>query len=310
MGKIPIDEVDEFEADQSNPHRFLTGWIDGGFNDLYGALFYMKVDLQSLGSTGTVQIEYRLDDDESQAFTNLGTVSSFDDIDGAAVLQFDSSDKAGITFRTVQLRITLNRAPISTLSSGIDNSVTEIPVAELAGYPDSGVVLIEDEVVSYPARSASSGAGTLGVDASSSATRGVRGTDAAAHTSGQGVDSLNRTPELRGLTLAYNKKAKLRKTWVVLVDVDKMIEQGTLVDTDDDGDPAGDDPATHQNVWDFLETIWDKKTLVKLILPEMEPTGDNVRVQIADMTYVQDDNRTPTTVKGRINLTLIQPVNA
>jgi hypothetical protein len=42
----------------------------------------------------------------------------------------------------------------------------------------------------------------------------------------------------------------------------------------------------------------------------MEPTGDNVRVQIADMVYAQDDNRATTTVTGRINLTLIQPVRA
>lgn len=305
MGSVPIDWVDEFDADPLVTHQFQTGWIDGGFNDLYGALHYMKVDLQSTGGTGSVKIEYRLDDDESQAFTLLGTVSSFNDIAGSVILWFElageEGDKAGVPFRTVQFQITLQRAPTSTLTGDITDVQTTLPVGDRSEYPVSGIVMIDDEAIIYSGGGRVSGAGNL-----TGCTRGARGTTKVAHSEDDGVNCQNRTPELRAMTLVYGKKAKLRKTWTVLVDVDKMVEQGTLVDTDDDGTP--DAAATHQNVWDFLETLWDKQTLVKLVLPEMEPTGDNVRVQIADMTYVQDDNRATETARGRINLSLLQPV--
>lgn len=302
--KLPIDQVDEFDSSGSG-NVFRTGWLHGGFNDLYGVLHYLKVDLQSTGGTGaSVTIEYRLDDNESAAFTSLGTVSALDDGTGNAILQFDVTNKAGIRFRTVQFQVRLNRGLCTTIGAGgVTNVATTIPVAELSSLPDLGAIDVDGEVIFYTARSAASGVGNL-----TGATRGQRGSTAAAHTAGRPVISLNRTPELRGITLVYGKKGKLRKTWVVVIDVNKMVEQGTLVDTNGDGVP--DTAATHQNVLDLIESLWDTQTLVQLTVPEQIPSSDNMQVQIADYTTILDDNRISSTVKTKVNLTLIQPVRA
>lgn len=304
IGKIPIDGVDEFDALGAG-NTFLTGWLNGGFSDIYGVLHYMKVDLQTVGGTGaSVTVEYRLDDVETEAaFVTLGTVSALQTDGSAAVLQFDATNKAGIKFRTVQFRIRLSRGLCTTLSGGINDSVATIPVAELSSIPDLGVIDIDGEVIAFTARSASSGAGNL-----TGATRGQRGSTAASHIAGRPVLALNRTPELRGLTLVYGKKAPLRKTWVVQVDVNKMVEQATLVDVNLDGTPEV--AATQQNVWDYLEDLWNTQTLLQLTVPQAESSGNNLRVQIADMTKAQDDNRVAPTIRGKINLVLIEPVRS
>jgi hypothetical protein len=305
IGKIPIDGIDEFDT-PGGTDGFLTGWIDGGFRDIKGTLYYVKVDLQEALAGSKVIVSYRLDDDESGAFTVLGTASVRGTPD-ANVFQFDVTNKAGVEFRTVQFKIRVIRDEATELDGAMDAVLTggTYNVDSTTGWPSTGLLEIDSEVLYYSGITSTS----FTVPNTTPSSRGMRGTDAATHVNNSKVYVINRTPELRAITLVYGKKSKLRKTWVVLVDVDKMVEQtGTLVDTDDNGTP--DTQATHQNVWDFLEAIWDKQTLVKLVLPEMEPTGDNVRVQIADMTYVQDDNRATSTAKGRINLTLIQPVRA
>jgi hypothetical protein len=300
IGTIPIDGVDEFDDPGSG--GFRVGWIDGGFRDIQGSLYYVKVDLQECLAGSKVEVSYRLDDDESGAFTILGTASVRGTPD-ANIFQFDAADEAGVEFRTVQFKIRVWRDGATQLDGAISvTTAGTFDVDDTTGWPDTGLVEIDNEAMEYSSITSTS------FTVAANADRGIRGTDAATHTDGTKVNVLNRTPELRAITLVYSKKSKLRKTWVVMVDVDKMIEQKTQVDTDDDGTP--DANASHQNVWDLLETIWDKQTLVKLVLPEMEPTGDNVRVQIADMVYAQDDNRATTTVTGRINLTLIQPVRA
>ncbi len=229
MGEIPIDGTDLFQstagsAGASNgPAPFLTGWIDGGFRDLAGVLHYIKVDLVSrtgLGSGSSVKVEYRLDNDETSGWTNLGSVisSSADDI-----LWFDDTNKAGVTFTTVQFRVTLT-----------------------------------------------------------------------------GVAGLTRTPELRALTLVYNKRSPLRQAWVVRIDVSRMIEQKKDIDGSF---------ATLLNVWEKLKAVWNTQTLVKLVVPNVEPSANNLRVQIADFTMPFDDFRDEVTGRGWIDLTLIEPVS-
>ncbi len=300
IGTIPIDGIDEFDDPGSG--GFLTGWIDGGFRDIQGTLHYIKTDLQECLAGSKVEVSYRLDDDESGGWTVLGTATAR----GSATFQFDASDKAGKEFRTVQFKIRVWRDGATLLDGQMNATVTggTYNVDDTEGWPDTGLLWIDDEVLYYSAQAATS----FTVPNTTPSSRGMRGTDAAVHSDGTKVMVVNRTPELRAITLAYSKKSKLRKTWVVLVDVDKMVGQGTLVDVNGNGTPT--DAATHQNVWDFLEEIWDKQTLVKLVVPEAEPTGDNLRVQIADMTLAQDDNRATPTTRGRINLTLIQPVRA
>lgn len=300
IGTIPIDGVDEFDDPGSG--GFRTGWIDGGFRDIQGTLYYVKADLQEALAGSKVEVSYRLDDDESAGWTVLGTAS----VRGSTTFQFDASDKAGKEFRTVQFKIRVWRDAATQLDGAIGGTGSgTFPVDSTDGWPDTGLVLIDDEVMAY---SSIAGDPSPTFTVAANGDRGIRGTTAATHIDDTKINVINRSPELRAITLVYSKKSKLRKTWVVLVDVDKMVAQKTLVDVNGDGTPT--DNATHQNVWNFLEEIWDKQTLVKLVVPEAEPTGDNLRVQIADMTLAQDDNRATATTRGRINLTLLEPIKA
>ena len=66
----------------------------------------------------------------------------------------------------------------STLSSGINTSVTSLTMASSTSFPSSGTVLINNELITYTGNSG----GTL-----SGLTRGANGTTAAAHSSGDTV---------------------------------------------------------------------------------------------------------------------------
>lgn len=66
---------------------------------------------------------------------------------------------------------------VTTLTAGIDDTVTTIPVLSTTGFPSSGLVSIDSEIVSYTSIDATNFLG---------ATRGADGTSAAAH----GINSL------------------------------------------------------------------------------------------------------------------------
>ena len=68
---------------------------------------------------------------------------------------------------------------LTTISSGINASVTTIPVAELANLPTQGTIKLGTEEITYTGKSAASGAGNL-----TGGTRGANGTTAASHLSG------------------------------------------------------------------------------------------------------------------------------
>ena len=87
-----------------------------------------------------------------------------------------------------------------------------------------------------------------------------------------------------------------------------MVEQATQVDTSGNGTP--DTAASSQNVIDFIEELWGKKTLVQLVVPNQIPSADNARVEIADYTDNIDDNRLSSTIRGTINVVLIESVKA
>ena len=70
----------------------------------------------------------------------------------------------------------------STISSGIDASVTSIPLAALDGFPNAGTVLIGTEQITYTGKSAATGAGNL-----TGGTRGANSTSAAAHLSAAAI---------------------------------------------------------------------------------------------------------------------------
>ena len=77
----------------------------------------------------------------------------------------------------------------STISSGIDASVTSIPLAALDGFPTAGTVLIGTEQITYTGKSAATGAGNL-----TGGTRGANSTSAAAHLSAAAIGIVFTTP--------------------------------------------------------------------------------------------------------------------
>ena len=116
---IPVVGVDNFGASGA---AVITGWIDGGFNDIDGTLLRLNIDAFSLSPTSTVRIEYRLDNDENatwiQMVDSANVADVFDNL--TSVLYFASaSPKRGIKFRTVQFQITLLRSGALTDSPEI-----------------------------------------------------------------------------------------------------------------------------------------------------------------------------------------------
>lgn len=297
IGDVPVPEYDTFQSTLS-PHEFETGWFDGGFQDIEGALFYMKIDLAKGSSTLPVTLSYRLNDDEDGAYTELGTASAL----GTSTFQFASSNQ-GLQFRTAQFKFGLSRSVTTTLDGSLTNVGLTITLTDGSEFPTGGgLIKIDDEIVRYASRS-----GNV-LTVSHVSFRGLLESDNLSHLDDADVICLSLTPQIRGITLVYRKKASLRRTWVAQIDVNAMVEKKTLVDTNGDGSP--DTAATSQNVIDFLEALWFKKTLVQLTVPNQLPSGDNVRVEIADYTDNIDDNRLPSTIRGTINLVLIEPVQA
>ncbi len=92
---------------ENGPKSFQTGWYDGGFSEIEGALFRLELDGFKLTGTETVKVGYRLNNDENASFTTLGTF-----IANQAVAWFDEKH-IGVPFKTVQLEITLNRRTAS-----------------------------------------------------------------------------------------------------------------------------------------------------------------------------------------------------
>ena len=92
---------------EDGPKSFQTGWYDGGFSEIEGALFRLELDGFKLTGTETVKVGYRLNNDENATFKTLGTF-----ISNQAVAWFDEAH-VGVPFKTIQLEITLNRRTAS-----------------------------------------------------------------------------------------------------------------------------------------------------------------------------------------------------
>lgn len=122
FSQTPVVGVDHFEPAGA---YLISGWIDGGFNDINGTLLYMTCDAFSLTEAETVKVEYRLDNNESDSawiqMVNLGNVADVFDTE-TRTLYFqqpaldDRNPQKGLGFRTVQFRVTLNRGDDDTLS--------------------------------------------------------------------------------------------------------------------------------------------------------------------------------------------------
>lgn len=107
-GHIPVVGVDSFNA----TGEFTTGWIDGGFLDIYGNLLRLNCDAFNLTTTETIKVEYQLDNNETGSWTQMVNASNAATNFNSSniVLYFSATDpKLGIQFRTVRFRITLLR---------------------------------------------------------------------------------------------------------------------------------------------------------------------------------------------------------
>lgn len=112
LSHSPTVGVDTFGTSGA---RWYTGWMDGGFFDLFGTL--LRMDMDAFFHGGSILIEYRLDNDETTEATATwtpmvdidGNPSAFDD-DHLGLFFGNPDDPArGIKYRTVQFRITLIR---------------------------------------------------------------------------------------------------------------------------------------------------------------------------------------------------------
>ncbi len=97
---------------EDGPLSFETGWFDGGFSDLEGALIRMNFDGYNMTKDETVRVEYRLNNNEDATYEDLGTFT-----ENQQVVWFDQDTKRGKEFRSVQFRITLNRDSSNTSKS-------------------------------------------------------------------------------------------------------------------------------------------------------------------------------------------------
>ena len=109
LSAIPLVGEDSFAA---GGQALITGWIDGGFNDIDGTLLRMNIDAWNLSASNTVRIEYQLDNDESGSWIQMvdsnNAVDVFDNTTNALYFS-QATPKRGIKFRTVRFRITLLR---------------------------------------------------------------------------------------------------------------------------------------------------------------------------------------------------------
>ena len=104
ISNIPVPTRDAFGDTGA---AFLTGWIDGGFAEIYGALLRMSIDGWNLSATNTVKVEYQIDSETagwSQMVNSSLVAAEFTEV-GQSLFFFN---KQGTQFLRVRFRITLN----------------------------------------------------------------------------------------------------------------------------------------------------------------------------------------------------------
>jgi hypothetical protein len=113
-------DVPEYGTDSfSDGPLYLIGpWLDMGFHELDGALFWLKIHGYNLSATENVKVEYQLDYNEAGAWTQLSNAAGDDAVFTAHTdtLYFKSTVPvlSGLAFRAVRLRITLDRSATAT----------------------------------------------------------------------------------------------------------------------------------------------------------------------------------------------------
>ncbi len=99
------------------PASFETGWFDGGFAEIEGALLKLSIDGYNISEDENVLIEYRLNNNDAADYITLGTFTR-----NQQDIWFNLNqqlDKRGVPFKTVQFKITLSRGSNTVLSPEI-----------------------------------------------------------------------------------------------------------------------------------------------------------------------------------------------
>lgn len=99
------------EAFEDGPLSFETGWMDGGFSDLEGALLRLQVDGYNITPDNTILVEYRLNNNEQGTYRTLATFTAV----GQEVWFAD--DHRGVAFKSVQFRVSLDRGASGILQT-------------------------------------------------------------------------------------------------------------------------------------------------------------------------------------------------
>ncbi len=114
-------DVPEYGTDSfsDGPLTVTLPWLDMGFHELDGALFWLKVHGYNLSATENIKVEYQLDYAESGAWTQMVNAAGSNAVFTAHTdtLYFKpgtGSVKAGVQFRAVRLRFTLDRGSTAT----------------------------------------------------------------------------------------------------------------------------------------------------------------------------------------------------
>jgi hypothetical protein len=280
---------------ETGPLSFETGWFDGGFMELEGAVLRMAIDGYNIDENQTIQVEYRLNNNENASYINLGTYTN-----NQQEIWF-AEDHRGVAFKSIQFRVTLTRT-IGTLwedsgfniGEALDDSETGIDTAddiEDMGLMIGDIIRIDDEQMLITAFTFA-GTDVLTV------TRAYNNTTAAAHDNAKDIyTELPETPELKALVLLYDKVPHIRTAWTVRIDVSRTVARRMLLNPDEE--------MSTERIWQFLKSLVNTPTLTKMDIPSMESGGINVR--ITDMPATIDEFRDAKGGRGFIELQLVEP---
>lgn len=107
-GEVPVAGTDGFAEGGATRH-FVTGWIDGGFREIDGTLFWMKIDAFNINANEYVKVEYQLNNAELSSWVQMRDSSNVADVFESIsdTLYFSATTpKKGIEFKTVRFRFT------------------------------------------------------------------------------------------------------------------------------------------------------------------------------------------------------------
>jgi hypothetical protein len=117
---LPVySDTPEYDRDYFDPGPlyYISPWVDMGFLELDGALFWLKIDAMHLSADENVEVWYGLDHDETTWVQLRGSTGAAGIFNGTVdTLYFKTSTPViqGVKFRSVRLKIILNRKAANT----------------------------------------------------------------------------------------------------------------------------------------------------------------------------------------------------